>query len=295
MNKTALILGASGKIGSHSQRAFAQAGWKVRCFVRGRDNLKTAAQGVQVIVNGLNPPKYHNWSKLIPEITESVIEAAAGAGASVILPGNVYNLDDRGGLWSEDTPHAPVTRKGRIREQMERRYEQSGVQTIVLRAGNFIDPEGNADIMSVLMLRTLAAGKLTTAGSPHVKQAYCYVPDWARAAVRLAEIREKLDLFEDIPFRGHAFSVEDYRQFLQGELGRPLSIETFPWWALKLSAPFWELAREMLEMRYLFNVPHELSGEKMARLLPDFENTPLESVLRAGLHAALPQEPRAAA
>jgi len=58
MEKTVLVLGASGLFGSHAAQAFAEAGWTVRRFRRGSD-MAAAAQGAQVIVNGLNPPKYH--------------------------------------------------------------------------------------------------------------------------------------------------------------------------------------------------------------------------------------------
>jgi hypothetical protein len=116
-----------------------------------------------------------------------------------------------------------------------------------------------------------------------VLQAYCYVPDWARAAVGLAEKRGELARFEDVPFPGHAFTAEELSLFLSRELGRPLTFASFPWWLFTALGPFWELAREMNEMRYLWNTPHSLSGEKLARLLPDFLPTPLEAVWRAGL------------
>src|SRR5690606_35656969 len=145
-----------------------------------------AARGVDVIVNGLNPPKYHDWARQIPAITGQAIAAARASGATVLIPGNVYNIGDAGGEWSEHTPHRPNTRKGRIREEMEQAYRAAGVGTVVLRAGNFIDPRGNGDVMSLLLLRAVGRDKIFTAGDPGALQPYCYVPDWARAAVGLA-------------------------------------------------------------------------------------------------------------
>jgi nucleoside-diphosphate-sugar epimerase len=157
------------------------------------------------------------------------------------------------------------------------------VRTVVLRAGNFIDPLGNGDVMSLLLLRSLRNGKLTTAGDPGVAQAYCYFPDWARAAVQLGERRHELATFDDIPFGGHTFSVEELHQFLTERLDTPLSLTRFPWWAMSLTAPFWELAREMLEVRYLWSTPHWLSNTKFERLVPDFRATPLAEVMLAGV------------
>jgi nucleoside-diphosphate-sugar epimerase len=283
MAKTVLILGSSGKIGARSREAFQRAGWKVRTHNRKTGDMLRDAQGVDVILNGLNPPNYHNWDKLIPAITLQVIAAAQASGATVIVPGNVYNLDGRGGTWSESTPHAPPSRKGRIREEMERAYEASGVQTFILRAGNFIDPGRQDDIMTLVYLRSIRQGRLVLGGDPEALQAYCYVPDWAEAAVQLAERRESLRSFEDIPFPGYSFSAVELRTFYEKELGRPLTFSSLPWKLFSLLSPFWELAREMNEMRYLYSLPHSLSAAKLQRLLPDFQPTPVEEALRAAL------------
>ena len=283
MAQTALILGASGKIGHHSARVFSAAGWQVKHFDRRTEDMREAARGVDVIVNGLNPPNYHNWAKLIPQITRDVIEAAQDSGASVLIPGNVYHFGDQGGIWSETTPPHPVSRKGQIRLEMEQAYKQSGVQTIVLRAGNFVDPERNGCVMSLVYLRTIARGKITLPGPSHTRQAICYVPDWARAGLELMQRRASLEQFEDIPFPGHTLSADMMKTILERALGRRLKFSNFPWWAFRAMGPFWELAREMNEMRYLWQTDHALCDSKFRRLLPEFKATDLESVVTAAL------------
>ena len=284
MTGTVLILGPSGKIGTHAARAFDRAGWTVRTYKRGTD-MNGAAMGVDVIVNGLNPPHYHNWAKLIPEITAQVIAAAKASGATVVLPANVYNFGPVGGEWSESTPQRPSTRKGKIRVAMEDAYKASGVRTIALRAGNFIDPDRNGDIMSLFVMRSIAKSRLTAGGDPDVMQTYCYLPDWADAAVGLAEKRSELAMFEDVPFPGHAFTTIQLRDVVQDALGRPVRIVQFPWVVMTLLSPFWELARELSEMKYLYRLSHTLSGAKLARLLPDFRPTDIRTVMLAGLPA----------
>lgn len=282
MTQTVLILGGKGKIGAHAASAFWNAGWQVRMYERGTD-MAQAAIGADVIVNGLNPSNYHNWDELIPQITAQVIAAAKASGATVIIPGNVYNFGGLGGEWSEHTPQRPPTCKGKIRVQMERDYAASGVRTIVLRAGNFIDPGHNRDIMSLFLMTDIAKDKLTAPGAKDVVTTYCYLPDWARAAVALAEKRANLAQFEDLPFPGHAFSIEELRQTLQAALGHSIRLSAFPWWFMSIASPFWELARELTEMRYLWNISHRLSGSKLARILPDFRPTDLQAVKLAGL------------
>ena len=276
-----LILGASGKIGRHSAHAFRAAGWDVRLYDRAKENLMEAAQNCDVIINGFNPPNYHNWKTIIPKITQLVIAAARAANATVIIPGNVYHFGNQAGILSEKTLPNPISRKGEIRLAMEREYEASGVQTIILRAGNFIDPMGQGCPMSLVYLRSIKSNKITTPGPVDVRQAMCFLPDWARAAVALAQKRHGLDQFEDIPFAGHTLSAHDVKDSLERVLNRKLKFTQFPWWLFTFTAPFWELAREMNEMRYLWNLDHALSDKRLKELLQDFEITPVDDVFRA--------------
>jgi hypothetical protein len=101
--------------------------------------------------------------------------------------------------------------------------------------------------------------------------------------VALAEKRAELSAFEDIPFAGHAFTAEQFKSFASEMLGRPLAFSYLPWWFFTALSPFWELAREMREMRYLWSTSHTLSGTKLARLLPEFRPTPLGDVLHEAL------------
>ncbi len=292
MTGTVLILGASGKLGQHAATAFGKAGWQVRRYDRRAADMPGQARGSDVIVNGLNPANYHDWAGLIPRITREVIAAARASGATVIVPGNVYNFGSTPGIWSENTPQVATSRKGRLRIEMERAYRESGVQTIVLRAGNFIDPDRDDDVLGLFLLRALAKGRVTAGGDPAVQQAYCYLPDWARAAVLLAEKRDRLARFEDIPFPGHSFSVHELHDLLAVMLGRKLRIVGFPWWLMRLGAPFWELARELNEMRYLHNTSHSLAPDKFDRLLPGFEATPLPVAIAASLPSDIhPDQP----
>lgn len=283
MSKTVLILGASGHIGHHAAKAFAANDWTVRHFNRATDDMTEAAMGCDVIMNGLNPPNYHDWATIIPQITRDVLAAARASGATVIVPGNVYVFGDTPGEWSETTPHRPNSRKGAIRAEMEQAYRDSGVPTIILRAGNFIDPDAGGDVMSLMVLNRVAKGKFTYAGPGDVVQPWCYLPDWARAAVSLAEKRETLATFEDVPFPGHALTLDALRQLVEAELDRPLSAGRFPWWLLTAAAPVWELARELNEMRYLWSTAHTLSPARLQELLPEFTATPFAEVIRSAL------------
>jgi nucleoside-diphosphate-sugar epimerase len=281
MEKTALILGASGGFGSASAAAFTAAGWRVTRYRRGTD-MAAAARGARVIVNAMNPPDYHDWARQVPAITEAVMGAARSSGARVLIPGNVYVFGDEPGPWHAATPHRPVSRKGRIRAEMEARWRESGLPVTILRAGDFVDGARPGLVFDRVVLKDLAKGRITALGDPAAVRAHAYLPDLARAAVALAD-HPDLPIFADIPFPGHAFSLNDLAAEIGRQTGRAPAIRRFPWWALGLAAPVWELARELGEMRYLYDHPHRLDGARLAELLPAFRATPFAEVVAGHL------------
>ncbi|MES2435404.1 MAG: epimerase [Pseudomonadota bacterium] len=279
-----LVAGASGLFGSHAAQAFAAAGWEVRLYQRGTD-MAQAAQGADVIVNAMNPPMYHDWPRLVPAITAQAIAAARASGATLIVPASVYNYGSQPRPWGPSTPQKPNTRKGAVRVQMEAAYRASAVPVILLRGGDFMDAAGKTQGMG-MALRGLSKGKIMAFGGVDVPRAYAYLPDMARAAVALAEVRGSLPRFADIPFAGLTFTMQELAETFQQQSGQSFQITKFPWWLMRLAAPFWELAREMSEMRYLFDLPHRLDGATMQSVLPDFQTTGLTEVAAAQLRWA---------
>lgn len=287
MTRTALVLGASGGFGGQVALALQAAGWEVRRYARGSD-MAAAAQGAELIVNGLNPPAYHNWGKLIPEITTQVLAAAQASGATILVPGNVYPYGTQPDPWGPDTPHRPVARKGRIRAEMEARYLEAagrGQRVILLRGGDFLLPEAPQMVMNRIILGEVAKGRVTAMGDPAALHAYAYLPDMARAAVALVALGTALPPYADIPFAGHAFSINDLAARIARLSGRPMRVKRFPRWIFTLASPVWELARELREMLYLFDHPHEMDPAPLRRWLPDWQDTPLDEVIGRHLRA----------
>ncbi len=277
----ALVLGANGNFGRNMVRELAASGWEVAKWTRGSD-MAAAAQGAGLIVNGLNPPQYHNWAKLIPEITETVIAAAKASGARVLVPGNVYNFGLQPGPWGPDTPQIAASRKGAIRVAMEARYRQSGVPTLILRAGDFLDPDAPVSTFG-MMLKSARKGRIQAFGPVDVSRAYAWLPDMARAGVALVGMGDALPRFADVPFPGLSVSPQDLAQEVARQLRTKITIGQFPWWFMGLAAPFWELAREFREMRYLFQTPHSLDPGPLASLMPGFRHADLAKVTAAYL------------
>lgn len=291
MPQTVLILGASGRFGRNADLAFHEAGWTVRRFDRETDTLQQAAQGADVIVNAWNPP-YPDWARLVPNLHRQVIDVASRTGATVIVPGNVYVFGaDTPGPWSGETPHLAQNPLGRIRVEMEEAYRASSVRTIILRAGDFIDTCTSGNWFDQVMIKSLAKDQFVYPGNLDLPHAWAYLPDLARTAVMLADMRGDLPRFSDIPFAGYTCTGAEIAAALSRVTGRNLSVKTMNWWPLHLARPFWRMAPHLLEMRYLWNLPHRLDGTHLAGLLENVPATDLDEALRSAVPAELAKIP----
>lgn len=275
----ALILGATGRFGRHAAAAFAAAGWRVRPFDRRRDSLPGAATGAQVVVNGWNPP-YPDWAAQLPGLTGKLITAAKASGATILQPANVYVYGAGAPpVLRADTPHAAANPLGRLRIEMEARLRDSGLPVILLRAGDYIDTEASGGWLDRVMLKP---GKdvFDYPGRPDIPHAWAFLPDMARAAVVLAERRAELPRFAEVLFPGYTLTGTELAAGLAAALGRPLRRRRMNWLPLHLARPFWPMARGLLEMRYLWDMPHRIDGAGFANLLPGFAPTPLPEALK---------------
>jgi nucleoside-diphosphate-sugar epimerase len=289
MTQTVLILGATGRFGRHAALQFSKAGWKVRPFDRSQDDLKQAAKGVDVIVNAWNPP-YPDWAKMVPELHAQVIDAARSCGALVIVPGNVYVFgQSTTGPWGAATPHNAQNPLGRIRIEIEAAYRRSGGRCIILRAGDFIDTQASGNWLDAIMLKHLGKGVFTYPGNPDIDHAWAYLPDLCRAAVMLAEMRKNLPVFTDVAFAGYTASGNRMAATIGDITGRPVRVKQMSWVPLYLARPFWRMAKNLLEMRYLWNTPHRLDPAVFADLIPEFQPTPLQQALATAIPKRLVQ------
>lgn len=279
MAQTVLILGATGRFGRNAAQQFEQAGWTVRRFDRAKDNLKTAARGADVIVNAWNPA-YTDWAVQTPQQHRDVQEVAKQTNATVIIPGNVYVFGETTlGPWSEDTAHRAQNALGKIRLDMEASYRAAGVRTIILRAGDFLDTQASGNWFDQIMTKSLTKGVFTYPGNPDIAHAWAFLPDLCRAMVQLAEMRDELPVFNDVPFPGYTLTGSDMSDMLDKVTPFKVRLKRMSWLPIQVARPFWAMGRSLLEMRYLWNTPHTLDSVKFHSLLPGFKETPLEEAL----------------
>jgi hypothetical protein len=176
---------------------------------------------------------------------------------------------------------------GRLRIEMEESWRASEVPVILLRCGDFLDDVASGNWFDRVMAPTLAKGALTYPGRTDIPHAWAWLPDVGRAAADLVERRAALPRFAEVPFPGFTLTGRQLADLCASALGRQVRLKPFAWWQLALAAPVWPMARGLREMRYLWDMPHRLEAETLAKLLPEFRSTPAETAIGSAVAAAL--------
>lgn len=309
----ALVLGATGNIGGEVARQLRDAGWKVRALRRGgqsalekrdgmdwirgdamnRDDVQAAASGCSVIVHAVNPPGYKRWEELVLPMIDNTIAAARTQGATIVLPGTVYNFGpDAFPVLHEDSPQNPLTRKGAVRVELEERLQaasREGCRVIVVRAGDFLGPKlGNSWFSQGLVKPRRAVKAVNLPGVPGVGHQWSYLPDVARTMVELLQRREALAPFAAFHMAGHWDAdgtqlAEAICRVVMRRGGAKPALRAFPWWLTALAAPFVTTLRELREMRYLWQTPVSMGNTKLLAVLEREPHTPLDEAVEATL------------
>jgi nucleoside-diphosphate-sugar epimerase len=309
MNRTALILGATGGVGGETARALISHGWTVRGLTRtprtsadgiewitgdalDRDAVLSAAQGVSAIVHAVNPPGYRNWDTLVLPMLDNSIAAAEAVGARLALPGTIYNYDPRHDPFiSEGAAQYPNTRKGAIRVEMEKRIEQAcarGMRAVILRAGDYFGPRsGNGWLAQGMVTPGKPVRSILYPGKKGVGHAWAYLPDVGETFARLLDRDAMLPAFARYHFSGHwdgdgTMMVDAIRS----AVGRPdIKPRGMPWALLPLAAPFSQTMREMIEMRTYWQHPVRLDNRALVALLGEEPHTPMDTAMARTLDA----------
>lgn len=324
--KRALVVGATGGIGGGVAAALLRRGWEVCGLTRDPDRARRigppgmawitgdamseadtvrAARGVSVVFHGANPPGYRDWRGLAMPMLRNAIAAARAADARLIFPASLYVYGpDAGGFVDERAPRNPLTRKGRVRVEMEEMLQHAaaeGLRTLVVRAGDFFGPHAPSSwVSSVLMRGGRPLRRVVTPENLHVGHAWAYLPDLAETVALLAEREASLPAEEWLHFAGHALQGRAMAEAVRRAAGGTVPITAFAWLPVYLGAPFVVFLREVIEMRYLWRVPLLLDNARLVARLGREPHTPLDEAVRVSLGtmreaAARAGQPRSAA
>jgi nucleoside-diphosphate-sugar epimerase len=306
--KTALIMGITGGFGGHVAQALTKQGWSHKVLMRNParlpqqfsaaevitgdagnlDDVRTAAQGVDLLVYGVNPANYQWEGKAEPWL-ENAATVAEENRLTMVFPGNVYVFDPADGPeFDETAAFQPVSSKGEMRVAMEERLQlasQRGAKVIIIRCGDFIGSHSPSTWVQQLIKPNAAGYTLSAPGPDQLMHTWAYLPDVAQTVAELVANQDKMHAFNVFHFKGYRTTFVEMAKVIEKTTGKKVVIKRFPWWAIHLMSPFSTLFRSLLEMRYLWNQEVNLSDDKLrATLGKPLPHTPLgQALVRSGV------------
>jgi nucleoside-diphosphate-sugar epimerase len=304
MKNRILVLGAAGRLGSAAAETFRRQGWLVKGLVRPgragavphrveaieavtRDEAIEAGRDCDVVLNALNPV-ITQWQKNALSLAYGAIASAESNGATLLFPGSVWNFGrDMPELLDETTPMHPTTRKGGMRVEIEQRIREAcdrGMRAIVLRGGDFFGG-GKGSWLDLVITKDMDRGRLTYPGPMNVAHAWAYLPDFTATLVKLAERRADFAPYETFGFPGDTMTGAELIATIEAVTGSRFNVRPMSWWFIKTIGQMMALSRELSELEYLWQVPHRISGEKLAAAIGDIPHTQLPAAIAASLRA----------
>lgn len=301
-----LILGVNGSIGSYVAKALLARGWPVRALVRdraqaearwlesgikwvqgdamNRETVICAAEGAATIVHALSPAGYRDWHRLVMPMIDNSIAAARAVGARIALPGTLYNYGpERSPVITEATPQAPRTEKGRIRVALESRLAEVSDEcpVLILRAGDFFGGAARSSWFSQSLVQPgRPVTRLLNPGKG-VGHSWAYLPDLAEAFAMLLERPERLRRFEQVQFAGHWDPDGTLMpRVIRDVVGREVPERAFPWWLMRLLAPFGGFPQAVRDVEPYWRHPMRLDNSRLTDLLGTEPHTPIEVAIR---------------
>jgi nucleoside-diphosphate-sugar epimerase len=242
-----------------------------------RQSLIRATEGADIIFNGLNPP-YTEWTKCVMPMGENVMAAALHHGAAHMFPGNVYNYGRAiAPTVRDDAVFEGTTRKGAIRIQLEKLFEEQAirhsVRTVILRAGDFYGGALTGSWFDLVIASKIAKRKFTYPGPMDVLHSWAYLPDLAATFAALAGHLDEMSDFETFLFPGHLMTGDELKRNCEAAVGFGLANAGVPWPLLRIGGLVVPMLREICEMAYLWRAPHGLDGQKLEVLLGSIPRT----------------------
>jgi nucleoside-diphosphate-sugar epimerase len=165
------------------------------------------------------------------------------------------------------------------------------LRVAIVRAGDFFGGPGRGSWFDLVILKSLVSGRVVYPGRTDRAHAWAYLPDLAQAFVMVAQQRARLAPFETLHFPGHAPTGNQLVAAIAASARRlkllsadaQVRVGDLPWPLLAVGGLFVPMWRELGEMRYLWDVPHRLSGERLAAIIGQVPATPLEHAIDATL------------
>ncbi|MFT3851108.1 MAG: NAD-dependent epimerase/dehydratase family protein [Propionivibrio sp.] len=224
------------------------------------------------------PPDTELWEAQFPTMLKNALDAcrAAGAGFAYFDNTYMYPQDDR--LQTEETPFAPVGRKGKVRAAMASmvldEMARGEIPVLIGRAPEFYGPGKTQSFTNALVIEKLQAGK-----KPRVpvrddtRRTLIWTPDASRALAALGNAPDAFGQTWHLPCCDERLTYKAFVAMASEVWGREPSYSVLGKWTLTAAGLFSKPVREIRELLPRYEQDNLFDSTKFKRRFPAFEVT----------------------
>jgi len=251
----------------------------VGCDVLDGAAVVRAVEGATQVVLAVGfPYDSRVWRMVWPRTMANLLTACDAAGARLVFIDNLYQLGPRTTRRHEEMDLSDAGEKAAILSEVTRLWQaaRSRVRVTALRCTDFYGPGVANSHLGDFALGQLAKGKpallLVPPDTPHD---FVYVPDIARAAVKLLDAPD--DAFGQV-WNMPCAPTRTPRELLAigaATLGQRPQLWAVPLWLMRPLGLVYRMAREVVDVGYTWDRPYLVDARKFTRRF-GFEPTPFE-------------------
>lgn len=218
------------------------------------------------------------WEEQFPLITQNVIDACKINGAKLVFFDNTYMYPQDDRVLNEQTPFAPVGRKGKVRKAMAEmvlKEMQSGeLKAVICRAPEFYGPGKTQSITNTLLFNNIKEGKkLKVPLSDTKKRSLIWTPDASRATALIGNTPDAFGQTWHLPVDESHPTYKEFIALASNIYGREQKYSVIPKFLFKIGSLFNKRVKELLELLPRYEHDNVFDDTKFRKHFPDFEVT----------------------
>lgn len=250
------------------------------------EQTRKAVEGSEVVyfTAGL-PPKTELWEAQFPTMLKNALDAARAAGAKFAYFDNTYMYPQDERVQTEETPFAPIGRKGRVRAEMAtmvlEEMARGDIPVLIARAPEFYGPGRTQGFTNSLIIDRLKAGKrpLVPVRADRLRS-LIWTPDASRGLAALGNTPDTYGQTWHLPVDTERPTYAQFVSMAAGEFGSDGKYAVVPTWVLSAAGVLSPQAREIRELLPRYSHDNLFSDTKFRTRFPDFAVTTYREGLR---------------
>jgi nucleoside-diphosphate-sugar epimerase len=244
-----------------------------------REQAIEAVKGSEIAYFTLGLPMSSElWEQQFPLILRNVIDACKINGTKLVFFDNTYMYPQDDRVIAEQTPFAPVGRKGKVRKEMAEmvlREMQSGkLEAVICRAPEFYGTGKTQSITNTLIFDNIREGKkLKVPLSDTKKRSLIWTPDASRATALIGNTPDTFGQTWHLPIDESNPTYKEFIAQVSEVFGKELKYSVVPKFVFKIGSLFNKRVKELQELLPRYEHDNLFDVSKFKKRFPEFQIT----------------------